>query len=100
MSDKRIQRHRFHSSLLVPWRVIEESKGKEDPLEHILLWIDVHQSSHYFHSGDEAAHKDNLGQKVYVDKIIRSASIEGQKTKIVGIECHWFEPIGENISPR
>jgi hypothetical protein len=92
MTKKIIQRHRFHSSLLVPWRVIEESKGSKDPLEHILLWIDVHQSSHYFHPGDEAAHKDNLDQKIYVDKIIRTTAKENEKARIIGIDCHWFEP--------
>lgn len=98
METKTLKTHRFHSSLLIPWRVIEESKSKADPLEHVLLWIDCHQPSHYFKEGDEAAHKDNLAQKIYVDKIIRVAQKEGdRKQRILGIDCHWFEQVSSLV---
>lgn len=82
---------RFHSKLLIPWHIAE--KGQID-LEKALLWIDTHQDSHKFKEGDEVAHKGNLYQKMYVQKIL-IANIQTESNrpfrKLIGILCHWWE---------
>lgn len=97
---KRLITHTFHSNLLIPSNVVEKAKATGSPeaeLETILSWIDIHQSSHFMRSGHEVYHKDNLDQKMHVDRIIRKTygAEEKKRQKIVGVEVHFWEPVLE-----
>lgn len=67
----------------------------EDRLEKILLWIDAYQSTHYFRDNDVVYHKENLNQPMIVDRVLRKIyKVNGEpKTKILGVECHWWEEV-------
>ena len=87
----RFRCERFHSKLLIPWQIAE--KGQKD-LEKVLIWIDAHQEGYKFKEGDEVAHKGNLYQKMYVQKIlIANITMESKRVfrKLIGILCHWWE---------
>lgn len=91
---KEFKTHKFHSRELIPYEKGQE--GIED-LEKVLLWIDAYSEDHRFKEGDEVCHKENLEQKMIVNKILKKTieiPINGtkeKKTKMIGIECHWFQ---------
>lgn len=99
--EKNFRKHRFHSTLLIPFEVADEALALDeiDCLERITLWTEAHQSSHYFKAGDAVVHKDNLSQKMIVDRILKkeipredaAGGLNGKITKIIGIDCHWWE---------
>ena len=99
--EKNFRRHRFHSTLLIPHEVAEQALqlDAEDMLEKIILWVEAHQSTHYFKAGDAVVHKDNLSQKMIVDRILKKeferdgavGTLNNKITKIIGIDCHWWE---------
>lgn len=100
MSQKRFRAHRFHTTLLIPMSVVEKSFALETPeerLESILLWIDCHQSTHYFREADQVFHKENLNQPMIVDRVLRKVyKANGeQKTKVLGVDVHWWEEVPE-----
>ena len=94
---KIFRKERFHSKELIPFNKGQE--GLED-IEKVLIWIDVHQEIHRFKEGDEVCHSDNLAQKMFVATILKKTieiplngdpKVKVKKTKMIGIECHWFE---------
>jgi len=90
---KRFRIERFHSRLLIPWKIAEKSIKTGD-IEHVLLWQDVHQQGYKFKEGEEVAHKESLSQKMFVHKILVSNIVlkSGMKfSKMIGIMCHWYE---------
>lgn len=96
MSQKRFKAHRFHTTLLIPMSIVKKSYAMADPeerLESILLWIDCHQSTHYFREADTVYHKENLNQPMIVDRVLRKVyKANGeQKTKVLGVDVHWWE---------
>ena len=93
---KKFVDHRFHSTMLIPGRVIKESNAlgsQEGKLEHILLWIDAHQSDYYFKPGESVYHKSNLDQEMFVDRIIKKSYKQNghDQIKMVGVDVHWWE---------
>lgn len=98
--SKELITHRFHSKEIVPF--VTATKGIED-IENVLLWIDTHQQDYKFKEGDEVAHKDNLAQKMFVSKILKktisiktNGGEEQPRTKMIGIECHWWNDTASN----
>jgi len=92
-TDKRFRLERFHSHLLIPWKIAQQAV-KENDSEPILLWIDAYQTGYHFKEGDEVAHKEYPIQKMFVQKILVSNITRKDNTKLVkmiGILCHWFE---------
>ena len=93
---KKFVSHRFHSTMLIPGRIVKEADALASPegrLKHILLWIDARQSDYYFKPGESVYHKDNLEQEMFVDKIIKKNFNDNghEKTRMVGVEVHWWE---------
>lgn len=100
MPNKRFRAHRFHTTLLIPKKVVEEAFSLETPearLENILLWIDTYQSNYYFRDGDMVFHKENLNQAMIVDRVLRKVyKANGeQRTKVLGVDVHWWEEVPE-----
>lgn len=90
---KRFRCEKFHSRLLIPWNISERAV-RENDIEPVLLWIDVYQQGYKFKEGQEVAHRENLSQKIFVQKIL-VANItlpsKQQFAKMIGILCHWWE---------
>jgi hypothetical protein len=86
--SKRYREAVFHSSVLIPWWVVDD---KEEKVEKALAWLEHDRKGYYFNEPDEVCHRDNLLQKMVVKSVIKKSSEDAGKTKIVGIRCYWWE---------
>jgi len=98
MGHKRQRSYVYHSQLLIPEERALMARAEEDPMRRLDVlqnWQDVYQSEHHFKAGDTCYHIDDLEQLLRVDKIIRTFSKNGesQKSKVNGIQVHWFEDV-------
>jgi len=92
--------YRYHTEWLVPEKVAIEAReqpteaGQQEVLD---LWAEAHRSGHHFKEMDTVYHIRDLWTPLGVDKILRAkpkpVNGEKQKSRILGVQVHWHEPI-------
>lgn len=89
----------FNSPTLVPWSVVEPYQNDlEEATEKILLWQEVHRSSHRFRESEFCCEMNNPTLKLTIRRILRQKVNEGtpeEKSRLIGMECYWWATVSE-----
>ena len=91
MKNKKYKEATFHSSLLIPWFVVDGIDDEMKRVNESLEWLEKDRKHHFFAEPDEVCHRDNIFQKMTVKAVIRQSSGKDGKSKIIGIRCSWWE---------
>ena len=81
----KFKENKFHSKELIPLAVVELGKEAIDD------FLKNGRSMYRFCTGEDVVHKQDLTTRMVVQEIVRKKSRDGEKARLDGIRCHWFE---------